>query len=214
MGGALLGWSLEIDLAPQPVGNLNADSQVDVTDIDLLYANLGSSDPTYDLDGDGDADRQDVRHLVEDVMGKRFGDGNLDQKIDITDVNILLANFDPLGTNPLHGWAGGDFDGDGDVDIADFNQLARNYAPGGYPAPVTMDEMSLSQTGSRSTSATLSESIDAARYARPPEASSLPTSEVDTFMAQIGSGRVQPNDDDDVRLLAFDDQLSTTSSLV
>ena len=207
VSGALLGWSLEIDPAPQPPGNLNSDSRVDQTDIDLLYANLGTLDPTFDLDADGDADREDVRHLVESVMGKRFGDANLDQKINVGDVNILATHFDPLGTNPHNGWARADFDGDGDVDIADFNQLVRNYAPGGYPAPVTIDEMSLSQTESGITSATLLEPIDVISDARPPEASSLPTSEVDTFMAQIGSRREQPNDDDDVGLLAFDDEL-------
>ena len=135
VGGALLRWSLEIDLAPEPLGNLNSDSHVDATDIDLLYANLGTVDPTYDLDGDGDADRQDVRQLVEEIMGRRFGDVNLDQKVDILDANIAAMNFDPLGTKPGNGWAQGDFDGDGDIDIRDFTQLVRNYAPLGYSPP-------------------------------------------------------------------------------
>ena len=105
---------------------------MDARDIDLLYANLGSSDPVFDLNGDGVADRQDVQRLVEDVLGRRFGDTDLDQKIDIQDVNAMITNFDPLGTDPHNGWARGDFDGDGDVDIADFNQLVRNYSPLGY----------------------------------------------------------------------------------
>ena len=98
-----------------------------------MYANLGSSDPTYDLDSDGDSDRWDVQHLVEDIMGKRFGDGNLDLKINIADVNILLTNFNPLGAGPHIGWSRGDFDGNGNVDIRDFNQLLVNFALLGYP---------------------------------------------------------------------------------
>ena len=133
-GGALIAWSLDVQLVSDPEGNLNHDGNLDDRDIDLLFANLGSSDPSFDLNGDGDADRQDVRRLVEDLMGRWFGDGNLDQKIDIQDVNIVSINFDPLGTKGHKRWARGDFDGDGDVDITDFNQLVRNYAPQGYPA--------------------------------------------------------------------------------
>ena len=144
--GALAHWSLEIELAPEFEGNLNHDSKLDATDIDLLYANLGSTDPTYDMDRDGDADRRDVKRLIEELLGKRFGDVNLDQRIDVEDANMMIANFDPLGTHPHNGWTRGDFNGDGDVDIGDFIQLARNYAPPGYAppsVPVAMSTRSL-----------------------------------------------------------------------
>jgi len=46
--GALLDWSLGIELATDPSGNLNHDSHLDATDIDMLFANLGSNDDTFD----------------------------------------------------------------------------------------------------------------------------------------------------------------------
>ena len=128
--GALLDWSLDIELAPE--GNLNYDSQLDATDIDLLFAKLGSADATYDLDNDGDADQMDVDHLVLTIMEKRYGDADLDQDVDITDFGRLVRHFDPLGWNGFASWSQGNFDGDNDVDINDFNQLATNFAPLGY----------------------------------------------------------------------------------
>ena len=132
-GGALLRWSMSIALASEPEGNLNYDGKLDATDIDILFANLGSPDSAFDLNRDGTADERDVRRLVEDLLGKRFGDVNLDQKIDIADVNVLITNFDPLGTNRDNVWAEGDFDGDGDIDLRDFQKIIVNFAPLGYP---------------------------------------------------------------------------------
>ena len=68
-GGALIQWSLVIELMPEPEGNLNHDGNLDATDIDVLFANLGSSDPTYELNGDTVADRQDIRRLVASWAG-------------------------------------------------------------------------------------------------------------------------------------------------
>ena len=132
--GTLVSWSLELELAMSPAGNLNHDGGLDATDIDQLFANLSSTDPTYDLDYDGNADTDDVDELVLNMMGKRFGDTDLDQDVDIFDFNALAMNFDPVGNNPFNGWAQGNFDGDSDVDISDFNKLARNFAPPGYTA--------------------------------------------------------------------------------
>ena len=135
MAGTLLEWTLDIALQPQPLGNLNNDSHLDARDIDLLYANLGSSLVTFDLDIDGDADREDVRHLVENIMGRRFGDADLDGDVDLVDSDAVTANFDPLGQNALSGWSTGDFDGDRDVDITDALRIMLNFAPLGYTPP-------------------------------------------------------------------------------
>ena len=128
----LRAWSLEIVHGLELIGNLNHDSHLDATDIDVLFANLGSPDPTFDLDGDGDADRQDVRYLVVDILGRQFGDVNLDQKVDTIDANIVITNFDPLGTNLNNGWGQGNLDGDKDVDITDLFKEVLHYAPLGY----------------------------------------------------------------------------------
>ena len=133
--GALLGWSLDIELASEPEGNLNFDGDVDPDDIDLVFANLGSDDPTFDLDGNGDVDAQDVDHLVLNMIGKRFGDANLDQNVDVFDFSMAVANYDPLGQASFHSWLEGNFDGDGDRDVSDIMRIVLNYAPSGYHSP-------------------------------------------------------------------------------
>lgn len=131
--GALLKWSLNVELGSEPEGNLNHDGQVDTMDIDLLFAKLGSDDPAYDMDDDGDVDRQDVDHLVRNILGKRFGDADLDGDVDIIDFNEAVINFDTFAQNAFYGWGQGNFDGDGDVDISDILQLVVNFSPLGYP---------------------------------------------------------------------------------
>ena len=128
-GGALVEWSLVIDLAPQPEGNLNYDGRLDAADIDLLFSNLGSADPTYDLESDGDADQSDVDHLVLNVLGTRMGDTDLDNDVDINDFKVVENHLDFLGELPFHGWSQGNFDGDRDVDITDVLRLVVNFAP-------------------------------------------------------------------------------------
>ena len=130
--GALIDWSLAIEFAPQPEGNFNHDAHLDAEDIDLLFANLGSDNAIYDLDGDGDTDVMDVDEFVLVTLGKNPGDADLDQDVDIADSNALVMNFDPTGQNPFNGWAMGNFDGDTDVDISDFIRLVRNFSPLGY----------------------------------------------------------------------------------
>ena len=66
---AFLRGSLDVLLAPNPPGNLNYDSFLDAADIDLLFVNFGSSHGTYDLDVDGDVDKQDIDQLVQNIMG-------------------------------------------------------------------------------------------------------------------------------------------------
>lgn len=130
--GTLIRWSLDIELAPSVLGNLNFDSELNAADIDLLFAQQSSDDPMFDLDGDGNVDRQDVNHLVQDIMGKRFGDADFDQDVDIVDFGILVSHFGTYKTGVAPGWGDGNFDGDRDVDIMDFNRLVNNFSPLGY----------------------------------------------------------------------------------
>ena len=116
----------------EPEGNLNHDSELDADDIDLLFASLGSGHAMYDVDHDGDSDVADVDHLVLNIMGKRYGDADLDNDVDITDFNALVKHYDPTGNSAVNGWAAGNFNGDNAIDITDFNVLATNFAPLGY----------------------------------------------------------------------------------
>ena len=98
----------------------------------MLFANLGSSDHAYDLNRDRTIDDADVDYLVLNVLGKRYGDADLDQQVDIADFGKIVRNYDPLGNQGFYGWAQGNFNGDDKIDIADFNHLAANFSPLGY----------------------------------------------------------------------------------
>ena len=131
--GALLDWSLQIGQAAEPWGNLNYDSHRDATDIDLLFANLGSFDSSYDLDADGAIDQHDIDQLVQNIMGSRYGDTNIDQDVDQEDFWTVTMNYDPLDQGPLHGWNDGNFDVDNDVDITDALRVVLNFSPSEFP---------------------------------------------------------------------------------
>jgi probable HAF family extracellular repeat protein len=51
------------------------------------------------------------------------GDANLDGTVDVSDLSILLANYDKTGM----GWAQGDFDGSNTVDVSDLSKVLANY---------------------------------------------------------------------------------------
>jgi probable HAF family extracellular repeat protein len=51
------------------------------------------------------------------------GDANLDGKVDINDLTIVLAHYNQSGTT----WAGGEFTGDGTVDINDLTIVLAHY---------------------------------------------------------------------------------------
>ena len=117
-------------------GDTNGDDVIDSADIDVLFANFGDDPPAEcDLDGDGDADIDDVAYLLHHILGTEFGDINLDGYVDGTDLAILKANFGAAGA----GWAGGDFNGDAGVNGADLATLRTHFgfiATPASPAPV------------------------------------------------------------------------------
>ena len=98
-------------------GDVDQSGITDAGDIDLLFANLGSSDWLFDLDGNGTVEPDDVTVLVEVFLGTLFGDANLDGVVDGSDFSVWNSNKFLAGT----GWAGGDFNGDGTTDGSDFN---------------------------------------------------------------------------------------------
>ena len=100
----------------------------------MLYAALanGSSDPIFDLNDDGSLSRADVTFLVEDILGTRVGDANLDGGVDFDDFLLLAANFGLPGT-----WSTGDFDGDGTIQFADFLSLADSF---GFDAAAALSD--------------------------------------------------------------------------
>jgi hypothetical protein len=124
-------------------GDVDGNGLIDSHDIDLMFTMLtGSgvpaSDPRYDLDGDGDADYDDVAVLVEDVLGTAFGDFNLSKVVDTTDLVILRERFgEAYG---LGGWAEGDANGDGIFNAVDLSILAENFGFDGTGGPAVVPE--------------------------------------------------------------------------
>ena len=92
----------------------------------------GSSDETYDLNGDTSIDYGDVAYLVETLMGRQIGDANLDGSVDFAD----LATYYASGGG---GWAGADFNGDASVDFADLEAYYTETLPGA-PGPPAVPE--------------------------------------------------------------------------
>lgn len=107
-----------------PAGNFDPDAAVDADDIDLLYDHIHSqvNHPVFDLTRDGSVNKADVDELVLNLLQTRFGDSDLDGKVDQVDFETFASNFGTEG-----GWRGGDFDGDGIISFADFTILANNY---------------------------------------------------------------------------------------
>ncbi|CAG0997222.1 hypothetical protein PHYC_02641 [Phycisphaerales bacterium] len=118
--------------------NTNNDSVIDCVDITYVYMQFRNAsvtdgaadwsdlneaayfDLSADMDGDLDVDAEDVRVLVEDILGTQLGDVNCDGARDAADLAIANAN---LGmANPTY--CCGDVDGDGDVDQDDIAVIA------------------------------------------------------------------------------------------
>lgn len=112
--------------------DFNGDGVATAADIDTLYGRFGPN-PQYDLTGDDVVDYDDVKFLVENVLGRSLGDANLDGSVDVADVDILKSNWAGQG-----GWAQGDLNGDGKVGFSDLEQVLANWgaqSPDVAPAP-------------------------------------------------------------------------------
>lgn len=112
-------------VAPPLLGDLNNDGELNRSD-DVAMARAivsGSSDSSFDLNGDDAVDAGDSAFLAETLVGVRRGDADLDGDVDFEDFSELAENFGATGAV----WGDGDFNGDGDVDFADFVALSSNF---------------------------------------------------------------------------------------
>ncbi|HZZ44157.1 MAG TPA: right-handed parallel beta-helix repeat-containing protein [Tepidisphaeraceae bacterium] len=116
-------------------GDTNNDGKVDLTDLNNVLNNFGSTTPGNpgDDNGDGKVDLTDLNNVLNNfgaaTTPNKPGDTNGDGKVDLTDLNNVLNNFG--STTPGNP---GDTNNDGKVDLTDLNNVLNNfgtvYAPG------------------------------------------------------------------------------------
>jgi hypothetical protein len=105
-------------------GNFNQDDELTRVDIDLLSSEAlaGNHSAVFDLNEDQFVNQQDRQTWVEDLVGTRFGDADLNGVVQFSDFLALSSNFSQRG-----GWAEGDFDGSGGIQFPDFLLLSANF---------------------------------------------------------------------------------------
>ena len=138
-------------------GDVNDDGVVDAEDIDLVYANAGSGQVVYDLDGDDDVDADDAVYLIENLarwfrgvdsgVGTRVGDFDLNGLVNGTDLAIMRVAF---GDGGDISYAEGNANGDAMVDATDLAILKSTFgsqAPSSAPEPALALLISLGWVG-------------------------------------------------------------------
>ena len=137
--------------------DLTGDGQVNAEDIDELYRQIGNPPtPLMDLDSNGIVESEDARILIEEVLGTKAGDVNLDGKIGNTDFGFVLGFFGTQG-----GWASGDTNGDFTIDNSDFGSVLGNF---GFCRELTFAPTS-EQASSAATKSHFNKGRDAGRQA-------------------------------------------------
>ena len=112
------------------LGDLNDDGRFDVRDVDVLCSGIrsGSMQSNFDLDGNGQVDDEDLRFMINDIAGTRFGDTNLDGRVDEVDLNAVGVHWQEMSDELS--WSDGDFNCDGVIDDVDLNEIGRNWMRG------------------------------------------------------------------------------------
>ena len=112
--------------------DFNADSRVDISDVDLLVGQIvaGNSDSEFDLDGNGGVDKSDLDEWLSGAAERNgfeaaylIGDANLDGVVNAIDLNRLGRNWN----RSVSAWSSGDFTADGSVGPPDLNALALRW---------------------------------------------------------------------------------------
>jgi hypothetical protein len=105
-------------------GDLNGDGVTNGADINTLISHYGSTAWLYDLDANGQpANAQDLLTLVRVIMKESPGDALLDGRVNLTDLQIVAANWGRTDAT----WQQGNFTGTGPVGVADLEIVAENY---------------------------------------------------------------------------------------
>ena len=103
-------------------GDFNDDGQVTQRDINLLFVQMRSPQPSqgFDLTQDGTVDASDRDHLVLRILDTVYGDTNLDQLFDSSDLVRAFQQGQYEDDRALNsGWEEGDWNGDGEFTSSD-----------------------------------------------------------------------------------------------
>lgn len=104
-------------------GDVNGSGEVDADDISFFCFRLGQTNEAVELSGDEMLSIDDVSVLVEQILGTRPGDANLDGEVGFEDFLVLSQNFGQGNGN----WNRGDFNCDREMGFEDFLLLSENF---------------------------------------------------------------------------------------
>lgn len=118
-------------------GDFDNDGDRDAADIDaLLRTTPGSVPPAiskFDVNGDNQVITavgvagSDSDHWVQTLKATKYGDTNLDLKVNFDDLLTVAQNYN-LGSSPS--WSVGNFNGDATINFDDLLLIAQNYGFG------------------------------------------------------------------------------------
>ena len=80
-------------------GDFNGDGQIDVADVDLL----AKHDGRCDLNGDSTVNPLDMDILILQILNTRYGDANLDGRVNGVDFLAWQAGYQPGNAAPTAG---------------------------------------------------------------------------------------------------------------
>lgn len=103
------------------VGDFSGDDVLDITDINLLTAELqlGSVHPQYDLNHSGTVDLEDHKYWMTEMKQTWIGDANLDGEFNSGDL-VQVFQSGKFETGASAGWGQGDWNGDQRFNSGDF----------------------------------------------------------------------------------------------
>lgn len=123
-------WSALESRTYRPTGDLSGDGRVDAIDLNLVCAAIEAGQNTADLNRDGRTDRDDYRHLIDQVLATTEGDANLDGRFDSRDLVLVFQRglYEQEGPERAL-WESGDWNCDGRFSTDD---LVEAFAKGSY----------------------------------------------------------------------------------
>jgi len=111
-------------------GDYDSNGQRDARDIDLFAAGMRIGNLRFDLTQDGRVDALDRDQLVRGIFQTNYGDTNLDQRFDSTDLVLVFQAGQYEDAAALNsGWLQGDWNGDGEFGTQD---LVLAFQSGAY----------------------------------------------------------------------------------